>query len=215
VRFRGVIFDLWDTLVDWPVDDGRAHIDALQASLRVDDGEFQRLWQEGHRARQTGSLAAAYEAMGISSEQAAAYVDERHEITRKALHPRDGAIATLDKLRRTGHRVGLITMCSEDVPAVWSETPFAGRFDAETFSARCGLVKPEPEIYLTTARELGLDPHECVFVGDGANDELRGAREVGMTPVLMLPDGREPWWDEVRDWDGLRIAEIPDVLALV
>ena len=215
MRFRGVIFDLWDTLVDWPIDDGRAHIDALQASLGIDDDEFHRRWHEGHRARQTGSLLAAYEAMGISPERAATHVADRREITRRALRPRTGAIETLDQLRRTGHRVGLITMCSEDVPAVWPETPFAGRFDAETFSARCGLVKPEPEIYLTTAHGLGLDPQDCVFVGDGANDELRGARAVGMTPVLMLPNGREPWWEEVRDWDGLRIAEIPDVLAVV
>ena len=55
-------------------------------------------------------------------------------------------------------------------------------------------MKPEPEIYLRTAEALGVEPADCFFVGDGANDELAGAERVGMTPVLFLPEGREPLW---------------------
>jgi putative hydrolase of the HAD superfamily len=76
-------------------------------------------------------------------------------------------------------------------------------------------MKPEPDIYLRTARALEVEPERCLYVGDGANDELAGAARVGMTPVLILPRDREPWWDEVRDWDGLRIEAIPEVLELV
>jgi hypothetical protein len=36
-----------------------------------------------------------------------------------------------------------------------------------------------------------------------------------MTPVLIAVNGREPWWPEVRDWDGARITAIPEVLELV
>ena len=46
-------------------------------------------------------------------------------------------------------------------------------------------------------------------------DELRGAEEAGMTPVLVTPGGEEPRWDSLRDWRGLRVASIPEVLDLV
>ena len=46
------------------------------------------------------------------------------------------------------------------------------------------------------------------------DDELRGARDVGMTPVLIVPRGRDPYWPELREWDGLRIHTIPEVLEL-
>ncbi len=105
-------------------------------------------------------------------------------------------------------------MCSEEVPAAWPGSELAGLFDVETFSAECGLVKPEPEIYLRTAAALGVEPEGCFFVGDGANDELAGAERVGMTPVLFLPDGREPMWAEVRGWAGLRVSTVAGVLAL-
>jgi FMN phosphatase YigB (HAD superfamily) len=60
-----------------------------------------------------------------------------------------------------------------------------------------------------------VDPNECVFVGDGANDELAGARRVGMRAVCVLPPGRdEPLWAEARGWTPT-ITSLEDVLQLV
>ncbi len=215
MRFGGVIFDLWDTLVDWPIDESRAHRDRLVAHLGLDDDAFQRLWDETFRVRETGPLDVAYRALGLADDHLVTHVADPHELARRALRPRAGVTDTLEELRRRGHRLGLISMCTEDVPAAWPDTELAGRFDAETFSATCGLVKPEPEIYLTTAAAIGVSPEECAYVGDGANDELAGAARVGMTPILVDVDGRDPYWPEVRDWDGLRVTSIPEVLALV
>jgi hypothetical protein len=35
-----------------------------------------------------------------------------------------------------------------------------------------------------------------------------------MTPVLIHREGEEPFWEDLRDWDGPRITSIPQVLAL-
>jgi putative hydrolase of the HAD superfamily len=63
---------------------------------------------------------------------------------------------------------------------VWSETPFAGLFDAEVFSCSCRLRKPDPQIYRSALDQLGVAAQEALFVRDGANDELAGAERVGM-----------------------------------
>jgi putative hydrolase of the HAD superfamily len=215
VRFRAVIFDLWETLVDWPVDDARQLTRRIAAHTGLDDDAFTRAWEENYRLRETGPLAAAYRALRVPDEHIDGLVAARHELARRALVPRDGVLETLDELRAHGISLGLISVCSEDVPAAWPETPLAARFDATTFSSECGVMKPEPEIYLQTADALGVAPADALYVGDGANDELRGARDVGMTPVLIAVNGREPWWPEVQDWDGARITAIPEVLELV
>jgi putative hydrolase of the HAD superfamily len=75
-------------------------------------------------------------------------------------------------------------------------------------------VKPDPEIYLRTAAALEVEASDCVFVGDGANDELAGAERVGMTAVLFAPHGREPLWPEVRAWAGLRVSSLREVVEL-
>jgi putative hydrolase of the HAD superfamily len=214
MRFRAVIFDLWETLVDWPLEEARELTSQIASHLDLDDDAFMARWHENYHLRETGPLAAAYEALGVPSEHVQTLVAARHDLARRALVPREGVVETLDELRRRGHRLGLISVCSEEVPAAWSETSLAPRFDVTTFSSECGVMKPEPEIYVRTAGALDVDPHDCLYVGDGANDELPGARAVGMTPVLIAPPGREPFWPNVRDWDGARIESIPDVLAL-
>lgn len=215
MRFRGVIFDLWDTLVDWPVADSRAHRARLIEQLGVDEETFDGVWNDTFHTRETGPIDAAYRALGLADEHVPAHVADRHEIARRTLLPREGVLETLDALRARGHKLGLISMCTEDVPVAWPETEFAGRFDAETFSATCGMVKPDPEIFLSTAEAIGVDPAECLYIGDGGSDELAGATRVGMTAVYIEPVGREPYWPEVRNWDGLRITSIPRVLELV
>src|SRR6266446_6041612 len=202
---KAVIFDLWDTLVEWPVADAEVLKERIAALVTVDPEEFERRWRDGYRASQTGPLADSYRALGLPDEHVESHVAARHEFARRALRLRPGARETMARLRERGIKIGLITVCSEEVPAAWPETELAGLFDAETFSSDCGLIKPDPEIYLTTARALGVDPAEAMFVGDGANDELGGAARVGMTPVLFVPRG-EPQWSGLWDWSGLRIA---------
>jgi putative hydrolase of the HAD superfamily len=211
---RAVIFDLWDTLVEWPVKEAAVLRDRLFELVAVGAEEFEQRWRDGYRASQTGPLADAYRTLGVPDEHVEEHVAARHQFARKVLRPREGALETLVELRRRRVRLGMISVCSEEVPVAWPETELAGLFDAETFSSECGLIKPEPEIYLRTAERLGIEPSGCMFVGDGANDELAGAERVGMTSVLFAPDGREPYWPEVREWAGLRVSSLPEVLEL-
>jgi putative hydrolase of the HAD superfamily len=211
---RAVIFDLWDTLVEWPAEEALVLKANLAGHVELDRDEFDRRWQASYRASQTGPLADVYLSLGVPDEHVRGHVTALHELARRTLRLREGAKDAIAELRRRGIRVGLITVCSEEVPTAWPETELAGLFDAETFSSECGLVKPEPEIYLRTAEALGVEPADCFFVGDGANDELAGAARVGMTPVLFVPEGREPVWREVQEWRGLRVSSITEVLEL-
>jgi putative hydrolase of the HAD superfamily len=211
---KAVVFDLWDTLVEWPVREAETLKERLAGHVTVEADEFERRWRDGYRASQTGPLADAYRALGLPDEHVAEHVAARHAFARRSLRLREGARDVLARLRERGVRIGLITVCSEEVPAAWPETELAGLFDAETFSSDCGLMKPEPEIYLRTLRALGVEPADALFVGDGANDELGGAERVGMTPVLFAPNGRLHW-DGLAGWPGARITVLEGVLELV
>ncbi len=44
-------------------------------------------------------------------------------------------------------------------------------------------------MYETACAHLGVDPGECLYVGDGGSQELSGATAVGMTAFrLTAPD---------------------------
>ena len=212
---RAVVFDLWDTLVDFDPIAGREFQDQVAARLGRDRDEFAALWLEGRSVRESGTLRGYLLGIGAAEDLVDELVALRRDSTRSLLAPRPGVIETLEQLRAGGRLIGLITVCSEDVPDVWPETPFADLFDATVFSCSVGLRKPDPRIYQLVCEELGVEPEEAMFVGDGANDELAGAQRVGMRAVLVHRPGEEPPWDEVRSWSGPRVTAIPQVLSLL
>ena len=210
---RAVVFDLFETLVDY--DDTRSReFSSTVAELCDGDSEgFHDFWLEGRPVRETGPMAPYLASLGVEEPAIQDFLELRREWTRGILAtPRLGVLDTLSELRGRGIRTGLITVCSKDVPDVWNETPFAGLLDAEVFSCSCGLRKPDPRIYRLALDRLGVAPSEALFVGDGANDELEGAERVGMRAILIHHPGEEPALPEVRDWPGPRITAIPQVL---
>jgi putative hydrolase of the HAD superfamily len=61
-------------------------------------------------------------------------------------------------------------------------------FDVVVESSRVGCRKPEPRFYELALEELGIGPHEAVFLDDlGVN--LKPARQMGMTTIKVVdPD---------------------------
>jgi putative hydrolase of the HAD superfamily len=213
---RAVVFDLFETLVDYDDRRSREFSAAVARLCGRDPEEFHDVWIEGRPVRETGPMAPYLASLGVEEPAMQQFLELRREWTRGILAaPRHGVVDMLAELRRRRIRAGLITVCSEDVVDVWDETPFADLFDAVVFSCSCGLRKPDARIYRLALDQLGVEPSEALFVGDGANDELAGAERVGMRSVLIHRPGEEPLWPEVRDWPGPRITSIPAILALV
>ncbi len=215
MRPKAVIFDLWETLVDWDHEAARAMLEAIAARSGVAPDEFHRRWDTRDNPRYLGPIRDALRSIGVAEDALDEICEIRLDYNRKALVPRAGAVETLQTLREQGYLVGLITVCSEEVEQLFPATQLAGRFDAEVFSNAVALAKPDPRIYLHCCELLGVEPQEAVFVGDGANDELEGARRVGMEAILIHREGQDPPWPELRDWDGPRVTSIPAVLELL
>jgi putative hydrolase of the HAD superfamily len=216
VKYRAVIFDLWQTLVPWNVDEANRFYDRMADSVGVERGRFREVWLAGRPSRETGRIADHLRAH-IAELEVEGDVDELIELrrnwTKRTLVPRPDALETLAELRRRGHRLGLISVCSEDVPNVWDETPLAGTLDETIFSCDVGFSKPDPRIYEIACERLGVEPAECLFVGDGANDELPGAERVGMTAVQLRPPGEE-LTEPGKAWQGASVEHLSEVLQL-
>jgi putative hydrolase of the HAD superfamily len=122
----------------------------------------------------------------------------------------------LTELKRRGKRIGLASNADVMEVAAWKECPVRDLFDAAVFSCHAGCAKPEPAIYELALRQLGEGPGDAVFVGDGGSDELRGARELGITTVMITGIIRELWPERIpsrqRDADYV-IERLGELLA--
>lgn len=216
MKYRAVIFDLWQTLVPWPTESAREMYAQLAETWGADPETFHEVWIRGRREREIGPiephLRSIAQELGLTGDLEAVMA-MRRDWTFKSLVPRDDAVPTLQELRRRGHRLGMISACSQDVPDVWERTPFGSLFDSAVFSCSVGVSKPDPRIYELAAEELGVDPGDCLFVGDGANDELPGAERAGMTALQLRAPG-EPLTPEGERWQGRYVGRLSDVLDL-
>ena len=60
------------------------------------------------------------------------------------------------------------------------------RLDVAVFSSEVGRRKPDESIFRAALRALEVEPEEALFVGDRRYEDVRGAKELGMTTVLAI-----------------------------
>jgi putative hydrolase of the HAD superfamily len=129
--------------------------------------------------------------------------------------PYEDTVDTLERLRATGHRIGLVSNTMWPARYHREELRRFGLcpyFDHTVFSSDVGMWKPQPGIYRLSLDALDVPAREAVFVGDVPAHDIVGAKKVGMRAVYkrnvsFQPDGVEP--DAVID----HLFELPELLA--
>lgn len=58
-------------------------------------------------------------------------------------------------------------------------------FDEIISSGLVGFNKPQPEIFQITAERLGVQPAQCLYIGDHPINDVQGAIEAGMHALWM------------------------------
>jgi 2-haloalkanoic acid dehalogenase type II len=94
------------------------------------------------------------------------------------LRPWPGVCDALHRLHGEGVPLGVVTNCSEELGRIAANcvgVPFTVVVTAE----RAGHYKPQPQPYQLALRELGIEPHRCLFVAGSAYD-LFGTAKVGL-----------------------------------
>jgi putative hydrolase of the HAD superfamily len=79
-----------------------------------------------------------------------------------------------------GCRIALLSNAGFDFASPLRSSPVSRFFERVFVSAELGLVKPDPQIYLEVARELGISPEEMVFI-DNKQENVDAAVALGIT----------------------------------
>jgi putative hydrolase of the HAD superfamily len=117
----------------------------------------------------------------------------------------EDALPVLDELRGAGLRIGLVSNGIRDL------TEFVAHHgldvDAIVDSRTHGRVKPHPTIFQAALELLGVAAADSVMVGDSLEEDVEGARALGMRAILVDRHDRHPEVDErLIDLYGLPAA---------
>lgn len=124
-------------------------------------------------------------------------LDAMYSITQQNWYLEADAIPTLNILRESGYRLGLISNTSDDnnVQQLVDRYDLRPYFETILTSAGCGIRKPDEGIFRLALASLGIPPEQAVMVGDTLEADILGANNVGIYSIWitrragMPPDG--------------------------
>ncbi len=236
---RAVLFDLGDTLFDLKTDDPRRFLArGIQVAYQrlVDRGCSLPPPQKYHRrvvwtveraymwslltlreVRLLDVIRKAHRRLGVELDLPAAedYARACNEPLRSVFTLIPGADKMLSRVRAAGYRIGLVSNTMMISAVLDEDLTTAGiieYFDARVYSSDVGYLKPHPKVFQTALGQLGVAAEESMFVGDKINMDVKGAKRLGMTAVLVAADGRVPAGRYRPDHIVRKATEVPSLL---
>lgn len=185
-RFKAVIFDLDGVITD------TAHYHFLAWKRLADsvDAPFDEAFNEQLKGvDRMGSLelilARAPRTYTLDEKRALADAKNGHyQELIATMTPGDllpGALRALEEVRAAGLKIGLASV-SRNAFTVLDRLGIRDRFDDVVDAATVVNGKPDPEIFLTAAAHLGVDPKDCLGVEDAAAG-VASIKDAGMFAV--------------------------------
>ena len=228
MKYEAIIFDLFGTLVgNFSLVEHERVLKRMASLLSFPSEAFVHLTVSTFRERATGIypdteafIRYACNTLGVKprEREIKSAVQIRADYELQSMAPRDDALETIRQLKTMGYKIGMITNCTSEAPDLWEKTPFVSLIDVPVFSSSAGYMKPDPQIYRLACEKLEVSPEECLFIGDGSNQELTGATQVGMKAVhISLPDEEleDTYKINYENWNGTIISALKEVLDLV
>jgi putative hydrolase of the HAD superfamily len=227
---KAVLLDLFHTLASVPPPALAGEIPVSEI-LGVSSKDWHRLYyDEDVLGRCLGHICDGFEAMRrvthaldptVDEERILAAVKSRQRRFELGLTKIERPILeALDRLRAANVRTILVSDAGADDVESWDRSPLRSRLDAALFSYKLGFRKPDARIYAHALDAAGVHAKDAVFIGDGGSDEHRGARAVGISPVLVTRFLNMYWPEKLEerkshvDWVFDDVPAFVDALGL-
>lgn len=124
-----------------------------------------------------------------------------------------GAAQSLERMHAAGIKLAVVSNFDTRLRPLLDKLGILHLFDEVIVSAELGIEKPNPMIFETALRRLGVKPEEAIHVGDDRRNDVWGARDAGVTALLWGVDvhtfreladklmfGIDPFEDENIAW---------------
>jgi HAD superfamily hydrolase (TIGR01509 family) len=184
---KAVIFDMDGVIIDsQPIADKLLFKTAEKFGVTLTEREMELL--VGASLRDFWRYVKDTYSLPLSVKEYAAHYTVDDEIAAyEGLEPIVGIRQLIDDLERNGIQMGLATTASKKrMLAVLDIFELQDFFSATTSDDDVSTSKPHPEVYLTVAKKLGVDPPECIAIEDSERG-VQAAKNAGIKCIQYRP----------------------------
>jgi len=111
-------------------------------------------------------------------------------------------------LKKLGYSLGIISNSDGSIAGAMKKFGLTHFFDCIIDSHVVGVEKPNSRIFEIALQQIGLPAEKCVYIGDNYGRDVVGARNAGLTPILLDP------FEVVAEKDALKIKRLAELLKI-
>jgi len=155
---------------------------------------------KNHRGQQTGDGRAFWrpvvsEALGVSDEGVFEHVYQWYA-TPRAWWVDTEALKVLGRFAREGIQLGIISNWDQRLRTLYGRFALDRMFSTLICSAELEVEKPDPWIFKTACRCIGVRPREAVHIGNDPECDVAGATGAGLAGIFF---DEEAGWNAIGD----------------
>lgn len=118
----------------------------------------------------------------------------------------DDVLPCLDRLRAAGVRMAIISNWDHSLHRTVAMFGLTDYFEFVLASLEEGTEKPDPRLFQIALEKADIDACDVLHVGDNPVDDWQGARNVGMSALVIDRDAESQ--NEIRITSLLQLAEV-------
>jgi len=120
-------------------------------------------------------------------------IDTQRGLVTEQFALRDDCVETLAELRASGLHVSVVSNIDDDyLQPMIARAGLSELLHHWTSSEEARSCKPDAAIYRYACAKAGCAPETVLFVGDSPEQDIVGARALGMTTALLREEGAPP-----------------------
>jgi beta-phosphoglucomutase len=186
MKFGALIFDMDGTLVhNMPIHNQAWQDTLAEVGVHIDQQEFNRLTT----GKKTQEILRMYLGSQLSDSELAYWGDRKETLYRERFaccrEPLPGLLHLLDQARALGIPMAVASAAPPgNIDFILDELDLRRYFQVVVGGHDVQHGKPHPEIFLKSARMLGIEPVRCLVFEDALTG-IEAARRAGMHAVLI------------------------------
>lgn len=120
----------------------------------------------------------------------------------------------ISRIQNRGLKIGIITNGSVTHQSYIIDVLGIEKYVLETLiSEGVGYRKPEPEIFMMMCEKLGVEPEQCIFVGDHPINDIEAAHHLGMQTVFKDNHYFKAPSENVMDYRIENLSELFNIIG--
>jgi putative hydrolase of the HAD superfamily len=228
-KIEAIVFDLYGTLVDIHTNEDKNEIfDFLSRYLRyydinIDGGRLRSVFQ-AEKAQNLSSRHESYPEVnfqdifeniikkesGLNNSFLVKSCCKLFRIlSREKFQLFPDCIPVLQEMKKSGYPLALVSNAQKVfTPNEIRILDLDQFFKHMVFSTQYGFVKPDSRLFIVACGLLDVPPVNAIYIGDNPDDDVKGAKKIGMIPILLrrslksVIPGLEPDYYATDLWDA-------------